>query len=764
MALGPDNERGLTPPLESGYEEVGGDRGSAYGGDIPFALYAHDREWLRYARDAYQSSRTWFDSSIRVALEKALANFRGVHPPGSKYYTEQFVKRSRIFRPKTRSAIRRGEAAAAVSFFSTHDVVHCSAVNESDPDQVLAAEVHNGLLNFRLNEPEMYWYLTLIGGCQDAQTTGVVISKQEWLYEERDQEYEFTYEEPDGTTTIERGTETEVLRDRPECRLVPVENFRFDPAADWRDPVNKSPYIIELVPMYVQDIVEKMARKNPITGEPYYRPLSHNLLAAAIQQDWDSVRKAREGQRVDKYDNDTHINLYQSVWVHRNIMRKGGRDWCWDTLGQELMLSNPLPIEQVYLHCRTGDRPYAMGMAIIEAHKQYPGGVPNLIEDLQAEANDVANLRLDNVKHAINKRWFVRRGAGVDIRSIVRNVPSSVTFMSDTEKDVKEVATQDVTSSSYAEQDRINLDIDDLLGNFSQSSVATNRQLNETVGGLNILAGDSSTMQEYTTRTMSETWVERALRHLVQMESIYESDETILATVAAQARTDMATVLRVMRLPVNTRCNVGFGATNPQKRIERLSLALTTVASFAPTMMGELDLSEVVKEVFGAAGYKDGSRFFPSLSQGGEEDPRVAALQRQVEELTAMVEGKQMEIEGRVRVAEIAAQAKIEDTRMRLEVEIMKLQAQGDLEQFRERAKARMAELDALFKAEDNDLKRREFYLQREALSHNIQQAEREWAARAELQGGEGAENLKGEDKGGVISRQRFDLIPHAGG
>lgn len=774
-------DRSFTPPLESGFEDS--PRGVDTHDDTPFTVDPEDREWMRYARDAYQSSETWFDSSMRKVFERSLANFRSVHPPGSKYYTEQYLKKSRIFRPKTRGAIRRGEAGHAIAFFSTHDVVHCSAVNETDPKQQLAAEVHNALLNYRLNQADMHWFQTLIGGCQDAMTSGVVISKQSWEYEQRQQEYEYRYEEQqvDGSTieSTERGFEEEVKKDRPTCRLIPVENFRFDPAAAWYDPVNTSPYTIELIPMYVWEIRERMKKIDPSTGRPEYRPLQHNLLAAAIQQDWDSVRKAREGQRIDKYDNDTAINDYQSVWVHHNIVNRGGRDYVFDSLGVEILLSEPKPIEQVYLHSSTGDRPYAMGMAVIEAHKQYPAGIPQLLEDLQEEANDIANLRLDNVKLALNKRWFARRGVGVDVRSLVRNIPASVTFMSDTERDVKEVATKDVTGASYQEQDRLNLDIDDLIGTFSQGSVASNRRLNETVGGMNLLSGDANMLQEYMIRTISETWVEPVLRQLVQLEANYETDEEVLRVVAATAlqpeegqdpNEAIATVLDSIAEPINVNVNVGFNATNPQKRIEKLSLGLTTVASFMPQMMEELDSAEVIKEVFGAIGYKDGTRFFPSLGVKGQ-DPMIEQLTQQVQELQQIVESdqakEQAKAETTLQVTQMREEGAMAREQMKQETELMKLQAKGDIETFLADMKNRLEEIDRMLKAEESQIHRQELYLQREALSHTIQQADREYMLKlrdqdqAEVeQATKGAHNLKGEDKAGVISRQNYDLIP----
>ena len=45
-----------------------------------------------------------------------------------------------------------------------------------------------------------------------------------------------------------------------------------------------------------------------------------------------------------------------------------------------------------------------------------------------------------------------------------------------------------MTASAFQEQDRVNVDYDELIGNFSQGSVMTNRKMGETVGGMKMLA------------------------------------------------------------------------------------------------------------------------------------------------------------------------------------------------------------------------------------------------------------------------------------
>ncbi len=715
---------------------------------------------ITLSRDAYESSKTWFDSSIREQQERNLRAFNNQHPPGSKYHSEQYRKKSKIFRPKTRSFIRKQQAAAAVAFFSTSDLLHCSPVNDADESQRQAAEMHMVLANMRLEQKELYWFQTVIGAMTDASTTGVVCSKQEWKFKIREDLVEEVYDAGGGAELSQYVREEQIILDRPDVRLIPLENMRFDPASDWRDPINSSPYVIEQTPMFISEIIELQQETDPVTGKPRYLPVARGMLAAAIHQDWDSIRKAREGDRLDKYDNDTEVRAHQSVWVHKHIMSINGQDYCWETLGTEILIRDLQPIEEVYL---TGKRPYVWGNCNIEPHKQYPAGSPELIDGLQEETNDLANLRLDNVKLALNKRYYAKRGAGIDIRSLVRNVSGSVTMMNNPTTDVKTVETRDVTSSSYQEQDRLNMDMDDLLGDFGAGTVAGNRKLGETVGGIEMLQQESNQVKEFSIRTFSETWYEPVLRQLIELEAVYETDEAILI-VGAQAA-GLKTVdeaLQVIAQPIRVKVNVGFDATNPAKRVGRLAMGLDTIAKFAPQLLQESDSAEIVKEVMGALGYRDGVRFFPSLGKD-EEDPRLAQAMEMIQKLQQIIEGKQVEQQGKLEGIRMTVEGANARTKMQEEVKLMIAGAKDNIESALIQMKNRLEEIDRMVNIELSDIKRREYYLQREALSHEIQEAERRWLLESRglsLPEG-GAMNLPGNDKAGVITRDQFGMVPN---
>ncbi len=568
---------------------------------------------LQRARDAYAGSTNYFNANIRQQIERDLRQFQSRHGPESKYSSPDYKGRSRIYRPKTRGVIRKNEAQAAEAFFSTLDPVSISAQNEKDPLQQASAEVMQELIKHRLSKT-VPWFQLAMGAYQDAQATGIVISHQDWSHRPKRR------------------------IDTPKIDLIPVENFRFDPGASWINPVETSPYLIWLIPMYVKDIRKKMK-------DAKWKTYTDSQLLAAKGSYTDSTRLVREDNRTDSRDATTSLTAYTVVWVHMNIMEgDDDEDFVFYTLGDRLLLTDPVPLSKRYPHLN-GRRPFVIGSCVIETHKVYPSGVSRLSRDLQAEINEVANQRMDNVKFAMNKRYFVARNKQVDIRSLTRNVPGSVTLVNNTETDVKVMDTPDVTSSSYQEQDRLNLDFDDISGNFSSSSVASNRNLNETVGGMELLTAPLNQVSAYQLKTFVETWVEPVLRQLILLEQSYETDDTLLA-LAGQASAgfqklgqDTVTdelLLQELTLSVS----VGMSATSPTQKVNTFLVAVNGIKTALADGVLEkygIDATEVVKEVFGAIGHRDGGRFFKAL---GDEDPQVVALRKQVETLQQALDAK----------------------------------------------------------------------------------------------------------------------------
>jgi hypothetical protein len=660
--------------------------------DVLNALPEED-EFMRMAEDAFVQSDDWFDASIRPTVEKALAHFSNRHAKGAKYHTDSYKFRAKGFRPKTRATIRRNEAAAAVAFFSTADMVSITAEDTEDKQAQLSAAVLGELVNYRLDD-SIPWFVTLVGAYQNSLNLGVTISHQYWDFEEEVREFPVV-DAVGGPVYGETGEPEsqevrKIVTDKPRIDLVAIENFRISPAADWADPIGSSPYIIELIPMFIGDIKSKMSG-----GE--WQEYEDGEIAEAVSDQYDSIRQARDGvKRQDSLDVTHATSEFDTVFVHRNIIRKDGEDWLFYSLGTRLRLSEPKKLTEVYRHLRKGERPYVMGRCIIEAHKSYPAGLNELVFGLQEEANDIQNQRRDNVSLILNKRYFARRTANIDYRSLTRNVPGSITLVDDITNDIRWDSPGEVTGSSYQEQDRVSSDYDELAGTFSPGSVQSNRAMNETVGGMNLLQGDANTLTEYQLRVFSETWVEPVLKQLCRMEQAYETDQLVMGICGRRAQAfvkfgvDEVTDAMLQGM-VTVRVNAGFGATQPEKRVAKLTMGLQTIGQFMPNMLQSMDPKEVITEIFGALGYKGAERFFPSMS--GQENPQLKQMQDQIQQLQQVIQTKQIEQQGKLALEDKRQQGNLQNTQLK-----------GEIDFQMEKLKAALAAIDKRLDKERNQI------------------------------------------------------------
>jgi hypothetical protein len=370
-------------------------------------------DFLKLAQDAYEASTSYIDANWRPDWDYSLRAFRNEHAAGSKYLSDEYKSRSRLFPPHTRSIIRKNEAAGAVALFSNMDVVNITPGNPDDVMSVASAEAMKAVLDYRLTKTIPAFQVCL-GGLQDAQTVGTVCSYQYWEYQKR------------GGRKI---------KDQPCIELRPIENIRLDAGASWLDPVNTSPYFCDIIPMYVCDVRAMMNNEDDKTGQKWKKFEDSKILKARPDV-MDTTRRSRLGNKQDPQDETTSIKSFDIVWVMRWFMRDSqGEDQTFYTLGTDQILTDPKPIEEVYFH---GKRPYVMGSFILETHKAMKTGLPVLTRPLQQESADITNQRIDNVKFVLNKRWLVARGRQVDVQSLVRNVPGGVTLTTDPKTDVQE--------------------------------------------------------------------------------------------------------------------------------------------------------------------------------------------------------------------------------------------------------------------------------------------------------------------------------------
>ncbi len=601
---------------------------------------------LKLAQDAFSSSTSWVDSNLRAEWDLNERQFQGRHPNGSKYLSDAYKFRSKLFRNKTRATIQSNEADAAFAFFSTIKVVNIQAVNDADPVQRAAADVMNQLLQYRLRE-SVPWFKIVMGGAQDAYKQGVVCAYTYWKYKERIYDVSSEMITEMGIQAVQR-QERETLEDKPCVELIPVENIRVDPAADWTDPVNTSPFVIQQVPMYLGDVMAKMEEVDTKTRSPKWKPLVKEDVVSASKKTFDSTRKERLANKEDPEETSHAESDFDIVWIHRNFIRQGDQDWCFYTVGDQHLLTDPVPTASLYRHLRPCERPFVFGNCTIEAHLVYPTGVVQILRDSQRELNDVVNLRVDAFKQNVAGRYLVRRNANVDYDSLRKNIPGSGTLVDDPARDVLPLQQKPVDASGYQEEDRLSLSFDDLSGAFAPSSVASNRKLNETVGGMNIMSAAASKVSDYRILIFAKTFIEPLIGQLIRLEQMYETDEVVLSLAAQKAslapKYGMNQVTDdLLRQELIVTANVGISSTNPTNRMAMFERAMSTIT--AMTQNPNIKMQEVIPEVFGIMGYQDGMRFFNNAE--GAEDPRVGQLMQQIQQLQELIKTKAVEEQGR---------------------------------------------------------------------------------------------------------------------
>lgn len=591
---------------------------------------------LQRLTEAERDGRTFLQTYVNPSRERSYKAFRNEHFQGSKYLSPRYKTRSKVFKPKTRSAVRKSQAAAAGALFASADVVSLEAQDNSSPTQRASAALKMELLNYRLDRTNgrdsIPWFLVSMGAHQDATIAGVCVSKQYWKFRERVK------------TRDEAGkaVDTLIVADRPDSLNIQPENVIIDPNCEWTRPAQTSSYFICRYPMPIHEVMAMM-RPTEFANAPKWIPHTEDELlafAGLAPQDVEAIRNARSGG-ADAASSKT-VGAYRTLWVYENFLQIDGEDYTFWTIGNQKLLSHPKPTHEAYPEF-FGERPYVIGLGALETHRPIPMSPAESWQQLQQEANDLTNLRLDQMKQVVTPVTKVRRGRQVDLEQVLRRGQDTVLMLTDME-DVEFDRPPDVPPSAMNESNILNNDFDELAGVFSQGSVATNRSLNETVGGMKMLTGAANSVTEFDLRVWVETWVEPVLWQLVKLEEWYESDQKILSMAGSKAEliekygiseiTD-----QLLMQDCTLRVSAGIGAADPMQGLEKFGAATRLAGELLMPFIqqGVVNVKpkadEVINEVYGKAGYKGAfERFFeafePPQNQGPPPDPvKMAELE-----------------------------------------------------------------------------------------------------------------------------------------
>jgi hypothetical protein len=640
---------------------------------------ASDDEYLRLHRAAVEQADRYLGQGTRQAWERSLKAWRNEHFPGSKYLSDAYKGRSKLFVPKTRSAVRKAQTAAAKALFGTGDVVAITPENEADDFQQAAAAVKQELINYRLsrvsNRNGIPWFLIALGARFDSLVTGICASKQQWLYSEkvvRDGSDAVYHEETGALLQDAVDPETKVLIDRPDIVLFPPENVLFDPNCDWTRPAQNSPYVVLRYPMNQGDALE-LIRANSGSQRSVripWRDISEDEIRKAVSSTGPEGTQGVRGARNNGADPQaTATGVFAPCWLSETFMRVHGDDVVFWTLNNNILISDPIPVEEAYPE-QHGERPVSIGYGSLEPHRVFPMSPVESWQPLQQQVNDSTNLRLDHVKQVVNPPSKVKRGRQIDLKAVQRRGQGGVIQVQDM-GDLEWAEIPDVPASSYQEQHLTDAAFDDLAGLFNSSTVQNNRAMNETVGGMRLLSGEANSVSDFDLEVWTETWAEPTLFQIMRAIEYFESDETVLAIAGYRAKLfqkwGMSEITDHMLLAETTlTIKIGVGASNdPQSRLQNFVMASKALQEVMAPMIaaGKVDYKpnpqEIANTVFTSAGFKDGAeRFFEFTERDPSQQPNPAAMEAQLKAQELQLKDKKIQTDAALKTQDLAQRGK----------------------------------------------------------------------------------------------------------
>lgn len=581
-----------------------------------------DEEFLTLVRDSEAQAALYQSQVNRKSWSRTYRAFHQEHFVGSKYTSNDFKNRSKLFIPKTRAAIRKDMAAVAASMFGSISSISTSPGNEGDAGQRASAALMQELVNYRtsrsVGKAAMRWFHIAMGARQTSMLTGICLSKQFWKLELKRKGTEKYREDEDDEASPELERDVWVpLTDRPESMLFPPENFTIDPAADWTNPAQDAAYVHLKFPMRIDEIRRKQHDpRNP------WKKLSKDALkavAASSRADMEAIRRARE-QGLDRFDKTQTGADFDVIWVYESFIRTAGEDWTFLSVGGKHLLTDPRPVEEVYPE-QFGERPITLGYGSFEAFRIFPMSPAESWQMLQQQGNDLQNLTLDAVKQSVMPVAKVVRGRQVDLEALKKRGQGTA-IMVNSPDDVTWDRPPDIGAAVENLKREIDIDFDDIAGQQNYGNVEQSNQLGKTLGGLKLAAGAANSVQEFDIRIWIETWAEPTLSQIVRLEQFYESDKIILGICGDKAKLLQKHGIseisdELLENEVTIAVNVGLGSGDPQQRLAKLqdavNVATPILAQSKDFQSGkrQINAEAFIEEIFGAVGYKDGgARFF----------------------------------------------------------------------------------------------------------------------------------------------------------
>lgn len=346
--------------------------------------------------------------------------------------------------------------------------------------------------------------LKYVDFCRQALVYGTAIGKTYWNLKKRIKKSLKNYN--DGITSYPYIDQEEVNEfDDPSFEVIPIYDFFVDPAAT---SIEDARYCIQRK-LLTREEIESLAALD------VYKPDVVKDLPAEGAGYEDSAKK--QDRSISNYTTDDSVS---------GIPRKFEILEYWED-DRVVVLCDRLYIlrddENPFWH---GRKPFIMARFTPLPFEFYGLGIPELIEPLQKILNDISNLRLKNVKLAVN-RMFMRMSGQVDDRQL-RSRPGGIIDINnpDFDKVLRVVEWPDVTASSYTEVQNIQQAIQNSTGASDYiRGISSDVMPKQTATEVNQKTQQAATRFIFTYKLMVEQSLMEIARHFLYLLQQYMTEE-----------------------------------------------------------------------------------------------------------------------------------------------------------------------------------------------------------------------------------------------
>lgn len=529
--------------------------------------------------------------------------YRMIHENKSLETDPRYKHRSKLYIPKARNALIRKLAAYVGTYFSNPDVVNLQPRLKNSPQMEQAAKLLFSAVNYRLKY-SFKFFLNAVFAWFDMMKFGRGIVAVGWDYIEKVTKTKEPMLDDEGMPTGDEAEVEEVivLKDEGTMRHVPITHLFVAPNANPIDPINSSPILIEKMPVFVYEAKQRIE-----TGE-WNRPPEYGSDYDFSAYAWEPTDFDEEIYPEESLDFEKNKE-WQQVEVWRCFVNVDGTDMFFLSLLDKHMLTDPEPVEEKF-PCK--GRPYVMGGIIPDPQSVYWISFLETVNGLQRELNAIRNQRRDNVTLALNKKILIRSNCGIDLGSLLYSRPGAPIVGNDIgEMAVRELVYQDVTSSSYKEQQMNEMAFEETTG-ITPYNMGTQRPgMNQTATGTSILTESANTGIVMDMSFINETFMIPLLEMVTQFVQEYENEAT-MRHVADQEGIDFDTVWtrEAIEAKYDVEVQAGVGSTSREMKFRNMgmlidrAMALNT-AYGAPVM----NVIEMAKDALPLAGHMNPDKY-----------------------------------------------------------------------------------------------------------------------------------------------------------